>query len=208
VVAEGRADGRGRPRVSRLESFDEMIRRVRADEVAVVAIDIPIGLAEHGARACDIEARARLGPRRSSVFPAPVRAVLGAATWTDANATARAVDGRGLPRQVFNLLAKIAEVDARISPALQSRIVEAHPELCFASMSGAPLAFAKRTPAGQHDRMALVRAPILPVAGAARDDVLDAHALLWTARRVARGVEARLGDGSRDRRGLRMEIVY
>ena len=39
------------------------------------------------------------------------------------------------------------------------------------------------------------------------DDVLDAHAALWTARRVAAGGEERLGGDERDRRGLRMEIV-
>jgi predicted RNase H-like nuclease len=191
-----------------IESFAPLIRRVRGDELVAVAIDIPIGLPERGARACDVEARARLGPRRSSVFPAPVRAALGCETWERANAVARSVDGRGLSRQVFHLLAKIGEVDGSISPTLQARIVEAHPELCFASMSGAPLVHPKRTPAGARERGALVGGPVDRVRGAARDDVLDAHALLWTARRVARGVDGRLGDGARDGRGLRMEIVY
>jgi predicted RNase H-like nuclease len=39
----------------------------------ILAIDIPIGLPERGARVCDIAARALLGPgRASSVFPAPI----------------------------------------------------------------------------------------------------------------------------------------
>ena len=42
----------------------------------VVAVDIPIGLPDAGPRRCDQLARARLGPRGSSVFPAPVRAAL------------------------------------------------------------------------------------------------------------------------------------
>ena len=42
----------------------------------VIAIDIPIGLPKAGARACDVEARRLLGPRRSSVFAAPLRAML------------------------------------------------------------------------------------------------------------------------------------
>ena len=37
-------------------------------ETDMVVIDIPIGLPESGRRACDLEARALLGPRRSSVF--------------------------------------------------------------------------------------------------------------------------------------------
>ena len=42
----------------------------------VVGIDVPIGLLETGARTCDKEARRILGPRGSSVFPAPNRWML------------------------------------------------------------------------------------------------------------------------------------
>jgi hypothetical protein len=45
---------------------------------ATVAVDIPIGLPDAGPRVCDVAARRLLGPRRSSVFPAPVRAALDA----------------------------------------------------------------------------------------------------------------------------------
>jgi predicted RNase H-like nuclease len=206
-VAVGRVDDRGMPSISVVGSFLELAARVRRGELAAVAIDIPIGLPERGGRACDVEARALLGPRRSSVFPAPVRAVLGCTTWFEANAKARATDGRGLSRQVFNLLPKIAEVDAAISPRQQRRIVEAHPELCFASMAGTPLAAPKRTAGGRAARESLVGVPAVRPAGAAPDDVLDALAALWTARRVALGREQRLGDNARDARGLRMEIV-
>src|SRR5262245_48882967 len=50
----------------------------------LIAIDIPIGLPLSGARACDVVARRLLGPRRSSVFPAPVRAALRAGTYAEA----------------------------------------------------------------------------------------------------------------------------
>jgi predicted RNase H-like nuclease len=135
------------------------------------------------------------------VFPAPVRAVLGCATWEEANATSRAIDGRGLAHQVFNLLPKIHEVDRVLSPSLQARIVEAHPELCFASIAGEPLLHSKRTVAGKAVRIALVGVVPNALPGAAT------HAALWTARRVALGAEERLGGGERDGRGLRMEIV-
>jgi predicted RNase H-like nuclease len=46
-----------------------------------------------------------------------------------------------------------------------------------------------------------------PVRGAAGDDVLDACALTLIARRLATGAVERLGDGRRDAKGLRMEIV-
>jgi predicted RNase H-like nuclease len=189
-------------------SLRELIARIDGNELSAVAIDIPIGLPERGSRRCDVEARRLLGPRRGSVFPAPVRGAVGCATWAEANARARAVDGRGLSRQVFNLFAKINEVDSLISPMRQRHVVEAHPELCFASMSGGPLAHAKRTPAGRERRLELTGIAATPLPGAALDDVLDAHAALWTARRVARGEETRLGNGERDGRGLLMQIVY
>src|SRR5450759_4209884 len=54
----------------------------------VVAVDIPIGLldaAVPGGRACDLMARALLGPKRaSSVFPPPVRAALDCLTYPEA----------------------------------------------------------------------------------------------------------------------------
>lgn len=41
---------------------------------ATIAIDIPIGLTETGEpRLCDVVARRLIGPRRSSIFPAPDR---------------------------------------------------------------------------------------------------------------------------------------
>jgi predicted RNase H-like nuclease len=195
------------PTVSVVASVLDVTSRVGRGDLAAVAIDIPIGLPERGARACDVQARALLGPRRSSVFPAPLRAIVGCSTWLEAGAKARAIDGRGISRQVFNLLPKIAEVDGAISPARQLQVVEAHPELCFASMAGAPLAASKRSADGRGAREALVRAPASRPSGAAPDDVLDALAVLWTARRLACGREDRLGDGARDARGLRMEIV-
>src|SRR3954452_15224770 len=60
---------------------------VVARDAAVIAIDIPIGLTESGARRCDHLARHHLGPKRgSSVFPAPVRSALTASTYASAKA--------------------------------------------------------------------------------------------------------------------------
>jgi predicted RNase H-like nuclease len=181
---------------------------------AVIAVDMPIGLPEGAApRACDIEARQRLGPRRSSVFPAPSRACLGASSYGEALARSREACGRGLSQQAFHLLPKLAEVDAAVTPARQRRIVEASPELAFALLLGGPALHPKRTAPGRAERVSAVvtalglTSPPTPVRGAAMDDVLDAVVLTAVARRVLDGTAERLGDGSRDRRGLRMEIV-
>src|SRR5205085_11931196 len=63
----------------RFEILDDLSALLRAAEQAgdFVAIDIPIGLPDSSSRACDLEARRRLGPGQGSrVFPAPSRAAL------------------------------------------------------------------------------------------------------------------------------------
>jgi predicted RNase H-like nuclease len=175
---------------------------VLALQPTAIAIDIPIGLVDAGSRACDIEARRRLGPRRSSVFPAPLRPMLAADTYDAALAIG------GLSKQAYHLLPKIREVDALMTSNAQETIVEAHPELCFARLLGRPCAAPKRTPAGRAERQMAVSLTIdRPPTGAAWDDVLDACALVETARRLVGDDVERLGDGTRDRRGLRCEIV-
>ena len=161
-------------------------------------IDIPIGL-PGGARACDLEARVLLGPRRSSIFPAPSRRLL----------DEREYAGQ-CSLQLWNILDKVREVDRLMSPALQRRVYEGHPETSFALLAGAPLRWKKKTALGAAERRALL-APhfgeIPRVPGAAMDDVLDAHALLWSAHRIAGGKAQVLGAPQRDRRGLRCHIT-
>jgi predicted RNase H-like nuclease len=167
-----------------------------------IAVDMPIGLYESGRRACDVEARRQLGPRRSSVFPAPTRPMLEAETYAEALAIA------GLPKQAYHLLPKIREVDALMTPHRQRTIAEAHPELCFALLLGAPCRYPKRTALGRAERIAALGGEIAPPPrGAAWDDVLDARALLVTARRIALGTAERFGDDAPDATGLRALIA-
>lgn len=84
VLVEAPADGDGDTTVERVSDLGGVIAKLDSGQLATVAIDIPIGLPEAGSRRCDIEARSMIGARRSSVFPAPARGVLGAATYEDA----------------------------------------------------------------------------------------------------------------------------
>ena len=189
-------------------------------DAAAIAVDIPIGLPADGARACDRLARARLGPRRGSVFLAPSRellALIDACDYPSANRRCREALRHGIGAQAFNIHPKIRQVDRLMSPALQSWVREAHPELCFATMRGAPCAWPKRAAAGRSERIGALRAacPWLPggevgtvPAGAAPDDLLDALAAAWTAERVAVGLAVTLPEeAALDPRGLRMEMV-
>jgi predicted RNase H-like nuclease len=186
-----------------------------AATVEATGIDIPIGLPDAAPRACDMQARAALGPRRSSVFPAPVRAVLAAADYPDACERSRAASGKALSQQAWRIVGKVRDVDDAMTPALQARIVEVHPELAFARMTGAVLA-SKRTQPGEDARVAAL-ASWLPEAAATlraaprparHDDAADALACAWSAARWARGDAVVVPErAERDARGLRMEIV-
>jgi predicted RNase H-like nuclease len=182
-----------------------------------VAVDIPIGLSADGRREADFEARRRIGPRRSSVFPAPPRFVLDVPDYETANSASKARFGRGLQKQTFNILPKIREADAAMTSALQERTVESHPEVCFWALGGGRHVMeAKRTPEGQAERLRRLETAygasarsLAPPKGAAWNDLYDACVLAWTASRVAAGTAVHLPSAAqRDERGLRMEIVY
>jgi len=167
--------------------------------LAVVGIDIPIGLADGGLRQADLLARKAAGPRWASVFITPVRAAVEVADFRQACELNRQLAGSGISRQAFNLREKIMQVDRWLAHA-PCPVVEVHPELCFAELAGAPLADGKSTWAGAARRRQLLAAAGIVLDGdlglAGRqvgvDDVLDAAAVAWTARRVASGCARRL----------------
>jgi len=194
------------------------VTELAAGRMVCAAIDIPIGLADREPRSCDVAARRLLGPRRSSIFPAPVRPVLQAASYAEACALSRRACGKSISKQLYNILDKIRTVDALQSPRLQDQLFEMGPELSFAQLTGRPMPANKRTAAGRIARelalasadafgetvRAILQAPA--PTGAKHDDVLDALIGAWTARRRAAGLHTRLG-GDLDGRGLRMEII-
>lgn len=156
---------------------------------------MPIGLPDQPqTRTCDRDARRLLGPRRSSVFPAPARAHLAAAAFGEVG---------GLSIQAWNLVPKVREVDEAWEP----RVREVGPEVSFAALAGAPMAHPKRTAAGQAERLAALGLDAAPrLRGAKPDDVLDALACAWTAARIAAGTAQSYGDGTIDARGRPMTL--
>lgn len=173
----------------------------------VVGIDIPLGLLEDGWRLADVLARRALGRRGSTVFAIPPRPVWQYPTYAEANKACRELTGKGLSAQTWGLRGKLLEADAyrrqsagwpheghpaaedahhRASPA---RLYEVHPELAFAAIAGAPLAASKHTKAGlvlRRDLLAQVGITLPPmVPGAPENDLLDAAAVAWSARRIA-----------------------
>ncbi len=164
----------------------------------VIAMDIPIGLADTGRRRADQLARQALGRRWPSLFITPVREAVEAGDFPAALAANRRLAGEGISRQAFALRAKILDVNEwlRATSPPPARVVEVHPELSFAQLAGAPLAVRKSTWAGAERRRALLAQAGITLPGdlglageqAGVDDVLDAAAAAWTARRVIQGM--------------------
>lgn len=185
-----------------------------ADCVAV-GVDIPLGLPTGSARrACDVLAARRLGRAPSSVFPAPPREVLQAATHAEACAVARRLTGRAISIQTFHIAPKIREWDAL---ALPDGVVEVHPELSIRALAPGVDFAPKKTARGAGQRIAALGGwvsgwvdPAVALAdlpsGARLDDVLDALAAAWSAARWATGAAEAIGE-ERDVRGRPMRVV-
>jgi predicted RNase H-like nuclease len=185
-----------------------------------VAVDMPIGLldcAVPGGRECDRAARGLLGrPRASSVFSPPARPALVNSGYADAMLH----NGAGLSKQAYNILPQIREVDDAMTPALQRRVFETHPELVFARLAGHPMRHPKRTAGGAGERLACLQrvwGKALPDPSRTRaelgrskvalHDVLDACVLAHAAWRIHCGDARRHPPiPARDTRGLRMEV--
>jgi predicted RNase H-like nuclease len=190
------------------------------EDAGAIGIDVPIGLSSTGTRRCDIEARRRLGIRRSSVFPPPVYEILDAQTHGDAVLRSKALIGRGVSIQAFSIFAKIKEANDTVTADIQDRVFEVHPEVSFWALARRPMVYAKKDELGYDERRTLLedatslRLPTRKDAfswarPAKPDDLLDAIAAAWTAKRVVEGTAGTLMEEHElDNRNLRMEIVY
>lgn len=198
-----------------------------ASDDSTVLIDIPIGLRDQsgGPRLCDRDARTLLGhPRGSSVFPAPIRAILTEPTHASATAKNRELTGRGISQQSFAIIPKIKEIDDLLAGDSRARqmLREVHPELCFWGFNHRqPMRNRKKVRAGHKDRLAVL-CRVLPGADelyanalqrflrkqVARDDILDALVAVATADYSVSPLQTLPERPEIDSRGLAMEMVY
>ncbi len=146
------------PRVQAFPRFADILQT--CPSLQVIAIDIPIGLLdkEPGERACDKAARAVLGPRRSSVFPAPRRFLLGVSPHAKANELSKSAIVKGLSKQAYNITAKVQDVDATVRGYRHGLVKEVHPEVSFWAMNGRQAMVSnKKTRPGIAERVTLLR---------------------------------------------------
>jgi predicted RNase H-like nuclease len=192
----------------------------------VIAIDIPIGLPDliaGAGRGCDGAVRKILGKRAGAVFAVPARAALYEKDYAAACAAAFAASDppRKISKQMFHLLPKMREVDGLMTPALQTRLFECHPEGAFCLMNRAEPLHEPKKRQGQPNLPGLdFRRALLVTQGysesfvrttppnnAGADDLLDACACAWTAARILKGEAIRFPAAPpADAKGLRMEI--
>jgi predicted RNase H-like nuclease len=206
-----------------------------------IAIDMPVGFldcARARGRECEKEARLFLGsPKSRSVFSSPVRPGLVHDDYPSALAVNRAAAGTGIGinKQTFCLFPKMNDIDAVITPALQDRCKEIHPEVSFTALRDSVAAGdpdfvfleskkprrgqQQQKPLGQKQREDLLsRTGFVGLAelladgkkkGAKPDDILDACVAAWSAERIHLGIARSLpSQPPRDSRGLEMAIWY
>ncbi len=189
-----------------------------------IFVDIPIGLlADRSGRACDREARSMLQGRASSVFSAPVRAVLDATSYEDAKERSKAACGKMLSVQTWGIARKIFEVDLLLRQNDKARHVvrEVHPELCFWALNRrVSMATSKKENSGFEERMRVLKAWLPGVEiffseiqrerlpGVERDDIADAIVSAVTALADPSTLRTVPESPPLDDFGLPMEMVY
>ncbi len=192
---------------------------------SLILIDIPIGLRTDGRaeRRCDPEARKLLGPRRSSVFPAPCRQAIYTSSYQEACDINQRLTGKRLSVENWNIIPKIRETDYLLSDDTSARahIREIHPELCFWGLAGSPMLHAKKRSEGLSERTQLLHSIYPQTADiithtlstyrrkdVVRDDILDALAAAVTGLMGGQNLASIPQEPEFDERGLRMEMVY
>lgn len=218
-------DKGGRWRIGIIEGAAELLEKLTGKRL--VLIDIPIGLLEEGGphRLCDQQARRLLGrPRASSVFPVPTRQAVYATSYPRAVAINRKQTGRGLSKQTWNITGKTRQFDQLLqtTPSLRKIVRESHPEICWWSFNGRrAMGFNKKRPEGFAERFVLLKhyfptatdivAAALehyPRKYLARDDILDALVLAYSATFNADKLKTLPTQPPLDPHGIRMEMVY
>lgn len=213
----------GEVRARRITDLVELFLGPDAPDLAAIDIPLGLpDRAGPGGRAPERLVRPGLKARQSSVFSVPSRAAVEAsagageerARYLRACAVARDTSDppRAMSKQCFHILPKILEADRllRHRPDLRARLLECHPEVSFWAMNGeAEVPVAKKVKGRVNEpglafRLRLLEDAGFPVSGidraAARalgagfDDLVDACAAAWTARRILDGRARRFPD--------------
>lgn len=190
----------------------------------VVMVDMPIGLPEGKLpRSCDIEARKQLGAAWMRIFYAPPHCTLDAHEPGEFQQRHREATGKGAGWPVWPLVKKLVQVNHTMTPALQERVKEFHPELAWQHLNGETPPISKHKQGGVDQRISWLSSSVPGIDQIAAwkrkcgravevDDILDALVGLAAAQAFVDGpdLSRRLPSANPpcDERGLRMEIWF
>ena len=199
--------------------FRENLIELLTPDIKLAIIDMPVGLDKNpqkGGRLVDKEARKILDKRKSSIFNAPIRDVLKAKSYNEANTISKN-KGLGISKQSWNLIPKINELDQILQIKIRPQIYESHPELCFQIMNDGALKFSKKEKLGIKERKNILIKNgfdkkfldnnLKKNKNFHSDDFLDACALSWTAKRIINEQNINLPeDPEKDELGIIMQM--
>jgi predicted RNase H-like nuclease len=193
--------------------------KILKEDADMIAVDMPIGFPDRHGRNADQEARGVLSPFGSRVFSVPCRDAVYAANWTEAIRINKLNSNGVSVTPVTNAIRpRMQEVDSIMSPSLEFRVREIHPEVTFFELNKRrPLAEKKKTREGELRRQELLRDAGFPILDldaqpyrkslVARDDIVDACAAAVSALRIVQGLDIHYPvEEVRDRKGLLMRI--
>jgi len=189
-----------------------------------VAVDIPIGIPSgEQIRRCDVEAKDFLRENDhnpAAVFFTPPRESLPAESPREFQQLHKRARKTGAGYPVWGILKKLKQANEAMTPELQEKIIEFHPELAWLHLAGRNLG-SKHENEGITERKKVLL-PMVPELeqllswkdflgrAAALDDLLDSLIGLAVAKASLRNSPYRLpaGEPEIDKTGLRMEIWY
>lgn len=192
----------------------------------IILIDMPIGLPESQEDIRPEEkGRKILSSRASCIFTVPCRQAVYEDNYYKANEVNRAILGKGLSKQSFSICRKIREIDEFLanSPEYKNRLLESHPEICFAMLNfnGLPIFESKKTEEGKERRLDLLNKYYKktreikhliysdPKLKYIKDDVIDALCLAIIGMLGYKsGFNTIPENPMKDSRGIFMQMIY
>jgi predicted RNase H-like nuclease len=161
----------------------------------IIGIDMPVVLSDFIPREADQLARKLLSKKASSVFTAPTPEMLEQPNYERASYVSKRLFGKSMSLQSWYLFPKIKDVQTIIHDA-HINLYEIHPELSFRAMNHEEVILeSKKSKEGFEIRNALLKRHfesfdfesirnLYPRKDVMDNDILDAMAVLWSAKRI------------------------
>jgi len=210
---------KGELKLYKFGSLDAIMEELSFD---ACLIDMVIGLQGNETQVRpDGMARKILKGRASTVFPAPCRkAVYGGTKEERLQANVEVLHKR-FPSQTDAIIPKMREVDEflQVNTQYKNRLLESHPEVCFARLNGGVLSTSKHDMEGIRERAAVIAGYlpevtvewIVEAAGKMKcnaDDVADSVCLAVVANLLMQGkTESIPSEPMKDDTGLQMQMI-